>query len=226
MNTAQDAWSNQAYTDPNNSELMSIGPSIDGELIPTHTALALEDPASNASQFYRSLDVLAGVVSGEGSLSLSQLKLSTEQAGYEFANGVPRDVFTTVLAPYITQQYFNNNSLVEKAIIDNYSSDDPVEQGNLCTDLFGDTLFNLDMQKSSNIHAFMNTESKTFQYLFDEPSPLPLSSSPDWFDGAAHADDVSFLFGIHKAILFGAKRHHLRLSEKMMTYWTNFARTG
>jgi para-nitrobenzyl esterase len=55
----------------------------------------------------------------------------------------------------------------------------------------------------------------------DAPMFLPLKTDFDW--GAFHAGDLPYLFPERNASLTPAQR---RLSEQMIGYWTNFARTG
>ncbi|MEU7893271.1 carboxylesterase family protein [Nonomuraea sp. NPDC049152] len=53
------------------------------------------------------------------------------------------------------------------------------------------------------------------------PMFLPLEADFDW--GAFHAGDLPYLFPEKKALLSPAQQ---KLSEQMIGYWTNFARTG
>ncbi|MFD1930134.1 carboxylesterase/lipase family protein [Nonomuraea mangrovi] len=55
----------------------------------------------------------------------------------------------------------------------------------------------------------------------EAPMFLPLEADFDW--GAFHAADLQYLFPENKGALSQAQE---RLSEQMLGYWTNFARTG
>ncbi|MFE3450408.1 carboxylesterase/lipase family protein [Nonomuraea sp. NPDC059194] len=55
----------------------------------------------------------------------------------------------------------------------------------------------------------------------EAPMFLPLEADFDW--GAFHAGDLPYLFPEKKALLSPAQR---KLSDQMVGYWTNFARTG
>jgi para-nitrobenzyl esterase len=82
--------------------------------------------------------------------------------------------------------------------------------------------------------AIWATQPKVFVYRFDwdeEPSLLGIDLGR--FLGAAHGFEIPFIFGRWDIgpqgnIIFGAANQPGReaLSEQMMSYWANFARTG
>ncbi|MFF5206462.1 carboxylesterase/lipase family protein [Streptosporangium sp. NPDC000396] len=70
----------------------------------------------------------------------------------------------------------------------------------------------------------LSRKARTYAYQFaDRKAPmfLPLKTDFDW--GAFHAGDLPYLFPEKKAVFTPAQR---RLSDQMIAYWTNFARTG
>lgn len=65
--------------------------------------------------------------------------------------------------------------------------------------------------------------AKTYSYLFSQPSRM--STYPRWV-GADHADDLQYVFGKPFATPLGYRPQDRTVSNAMIAYWTNFARTG
>ncbi|KAK1884361.1 Bile salt-activated lipase [Dissostichus eleginoides] len=78
------------------------------------------------------------------------------------------------------------------------------------------------------LHADNAKTGRTYSYLFSEPNQMtdPIRRYPSWM-GAENTDDVPYVFGkpFTAPLLFPAKSHR-DLSDYMIAYWTNFARTG
>ena len=77
---------------------------------------------------------------------------------------------------------------------------------------------------------------RSYLYEFTAEPPTRFVPTPDWFQGAYHADDVQYVFGapfinlsfnfvptIRNGTVTSADK---RLSLAMMTAWTNFAKSG
>lgn len=233
INNAQDTWlagNTKADFDPDTVHISpTLGPTVDGELIIQQPSIAIRNESSEEAKFFKSLDVIAGVTTAEGYYVVYQLEAFGKKLGFDYTKGCPSSVLTDYIVPRIEHNEFYNasNGDITKLIINKYRSEDQEEQARKLVDLQGDIYFYQHLQTLLRFHATRNLDARTYQYMFDEPSPVSMvTRPPSWFRGAAHADDVGFLFGIQKALLFGAKAKHLRLSEKMMKYWSNFARTG
>ena len=66
--------------------------------------------------------------------------------------------------------------------------------------------------------------TSTYAYQFRDRTSSPLIDFPDFDEGAAHAQELPFLFpGLFGEPLTAEQQ---RLSDIMVGYWTNFARTG
>ena len=84
-----------------------------------------------------------------------------------------------------------------------------------------------------DIHVCVVVAGKTYFYYFTYARPgqvhvIP-ANYPDWCPGANHADELPFVFG--KNAWPGGVRLNLTSGERdlqtsMMTFWTNFAKTG
>ena len=61
---------------------------------------------------------------------------------------------------------------------------------------------------------------------------LPYVARPDWLEGAAHGDDLPFVFGLPDSMAEAFNLTDARVAsqwpfaEVVMTYWSNFAKTG
>lgn len=71
-------------------------------------------------------------------------------------------------------------------------------------------------------NAMLAARAPTYFYEFAESSEHDLPFGEHLSTGALHADDIDYVFG-DGSTLTPARR---RLSEAMIAYWTNFARTG
>ncbi|KAK1884243.1 Lamin-L(I) [Dissostichus eleginoides] len=95
-------------------------------------------------------------------------------------------------------------------------------------DIETDFLFLASTQAALKLHADNAKTGRTYSYLFSEPNRLvgPIRPYPSWM-GADHTDDVPYVFGkpFTAPLMFPAKSHR-DLSDYMIAYWTNFARTG
>ncbi|KAI9527546.1 hypothetical protein NQZ68_029647 [Dissostichus eleginoides] len=95
-------------------------------------------------------------------------------------------------------------------------------------DIETDFLFLASTQAALKLHADNAKTGRTYSYLFSEPNRLvgPFRPYPSWM-GADHTDDVPYVFGkpFTAPLMFPAKSHR-DLSDYLIAYWTNFARTG
>ncbi|KAI4885049.1 hypothetical protein NFI96_015970 [Prochilodus magdalenae] len=90
-------------------------------------------------------------------------------------------------------------------------------------DIETDYVFLVPTQTSLYLHAKHANTARTFSYLFTEPSRNPLF--PLWM-GADHADDLQYVFGEPFSLPLIYWPRHRDVSQYMISYWTNFARTG
>ncbi|RLW00545.1 hypothetical protein DV515_00008781 [Chloebia gouldiae] len=90
-------------------------------------------------------------------------------------------------------------------------------------ELITDYIFLIPTQLALDLHVQNAKSGKTYSYVFSEPSRMPVY--PGWV-GADHADDLQYVFGKPFATPVGYWPKHRTVSEAMIAYWTNFARTG
>ncbi|KAJ8321837.1 hypothetical protein KUTeg_000308 [Tegillarca granosa] len=97
-----------------------IGPVIDGDFLKDDPVKLLNDKSSQSYQFFRSLDVMTGVNSGEGFLVLIFMNGYQPIFHFNIAQGIPTSFLCDHMIPSLTRSYFNNNPYVAKAICDYY----------------------------------------------------------------------------------------------------------
>ncbi|CAG2245119.1 CES2 [Mytilus edulis] len=203
------------------SSLIQIpfAPIIDGELLPVQPKQLLLN--SSASRFFKSLDVIIGINSGEGSLMLDFFLYQGGQILLQFnvSDHIPKRILCDVLVPDLANVMYNNNTDIVISICDKYGA--ALTRDDLSRDIlnaYSDPLFMVPAVESLRLHTG-NGNGKQFQYIFSPQSTIPY---PEWFDGSAHATDLYYFFfpGTLPTDQDG------ELSMKLLKYWTNFAKTG
>ncbi|XP_059514384.1 bile salt-activated lipase isoform X2 [Myotis daubentonii] len=86
-----------------------------------------------------------------------------------------------------------------------------------------DILFLMPTKMAVAQHRANAKSARTYTYLFSHPSRMPVY--PKWV-GADHADDLQYVFGKPFATPLGYRAQDRTVSQAMIAYWTNFARTG
>jgi len=96
---------------------------------------------------------------------------------------------------------------------------------NLASDFFTvyDTWKWLEMQNKT-------ADSPVYRYLFTRTPPEPLSETDDGIPlvklGARHSAEIEYVFGVLKWKEIQWQPGDFRVSDAMMSYWSNFAKTG
>ncbi|KAK6170940.1 hypothetical protein SNE40_019219 [Patella caerulea] len=93
---------------------------------------------------------------------------------------------------------------------------------------FTDMDFFVPSYKALESHAYGNSSSKTYQYEFNQLNPF--RPHQPWMTGAVHADELKYVFGsvyeMSKNATQAMRNTEWSLAKTLMTYWTNFAKTG
>ncbi|GFS81440.1 neuroligin-1, partial [Nephila pilipes] len=198
--------------------LSAFGPTVDGIVIPVDPLTPMKEKESLFGKY----DLLFGVTRAENFYHLSA---NEEKAGIDF-NRRDRLLRTLVrnLFSYHMQEIF-------LTIVNEYtdwarSVQHPVSILDSTLEALGDGLTVAPLVRTGNYHS--KTKSKTYFYVFGyqtENGDYPQRH------GAIHGEDLPYLFG---APLVGGFSHFTRnfskseisLSEAVMSYWINFAKSG
>lgn len=209
---------------------LAFAPVVDGEFITDDPYSVMANKNSEASKFYRSLDVIIGTVSGESSLLVQILgAIGEEKLSFNITNGLTRNVLTDYIAPRVAEVMFGGGTQVTEAIIKKYSEGvvDDMEQTYKILDLYSDLLFDVPAVLSLRLHSLGQLKTgKQFQYVFSRESPKPLIDMPRWFNRSEHGAELFFLFTDLTEKSLDVATSDLILSEKMKEYWTNFVKSG
>ena len=177
-------------------------PVVDGKVLPRPIGAAFRDGQTPQ------VPMLAGFNADEGTLFYSEIQSPT------------------VLRPQITGTLEEREEALAsvfglnpaKALQALYGMNTLESWDKGATDMLGDDLFGVHMRYVGRRNA--QTGQPTYLYHFTRVPPSPRQTI-----GAFHASEISFVFNSH---LPGLKvtDGDRTLTEAMMTYWTNFARTG
>ena len=72
-------------------------------------------------------------------------------------------------------------------------------------------------------HRYAETGNNVYIYYFDERASV--NPWPTW-SGVLHGDEIAFIFGEPLNRSKNYEKAEIELSERMMRYWANFAKTG
>ncbi|XP_033727702.1 uncharacterized protein LOC117317000 [Pecten maximus] len=207
-----------------------LWPNIDGELIVRKTHESLDDVTSKESIFFRSLDVMAGTTDNEATLIPFLLYKLEQSRKLNFSEGIPTAVLCEDLAPVIARDAFNDETFVSDLICQAYKEDSLEEQSRSICNLWADVALVAPTLQFLDFHSRGKTNTNTYQYLFtQEISFYYLFPSLPWSKGAGHAVDLLYLFGpgtFNQLDESLASPEGRAMTEILVNYWTNFAKTG
>ena len=199
-----------------------IGPVIDGEILIGIPEEELKIPTSATAKVFKSIDLLLGFNSAEGGLFIQVLEPYEKQYQFNISEGIPTRILCHGAATSLSEQYYKSNDQVTNAMCGSYTTlSGPEDQGRATLNLLGDWAFSAPMKMITDLHA-MSTRS-TYQYLFSKQLSPRLAPLPAWVHGASHGAELTSVFGLGA---FNTSVADARLSNQIMRYWTNFAKTG
>ncbi|KAK3101947.1 hypothetical protein FSP39_007555 [Pinctada imbricata] len=202
----------------------SFRPCIDGELIQDVPEKILENTSSVSFQVFNSIDILQGINSGEGATVLPAVDILQNKYNFSLENGIPTEVLCKELIPSMVRQFYNSNDRISEVMCGAYTNFEGLkEQGHSVIDWFGDLLFTYPMQQILDFHSKFSSRS-TYQYLFTKVPSYRWYPVPAWFHGVNHGEEEPCVFGL--TIVSNHTHDEKILCNKIMEYWTKFAKTG
>ncbi|KAK3083746.1 hypothetical protein FSP39_002528 [Pinctada imbricata] len=206
-----------------------LAPVVDNELFSDLPENLIRNEKSDASIFFKSLDIIIGNVNAEGTLLFGALPQQVQtRLNFSLMEGIPYEVFCDDIVQSIARDYFSNNVNVKNAICKEYGhKNNDGMQGMEAINMYTDLFFISPAVSSLRQHTKSNTLTNRYQYLFTyDYRPIPVY--PTWFHGAVHASEIFYLFSLRllPSINITINSTDKYLSDQMVAYWTNFAKTG
>ncbi|CAH1773945.1 unnamed protein product [Owenia fusiformis] len=200
---------------------------IDGVFIIDNPANMLMSTTGPAQDMLKSVDLLHGINSDEGYFSVRGMYPPSETPGFSWSSvqnlhTMYRGVFTQMfgsdpeLLEAIWCSYFGSNSV-------NLTNDDLAD---IMHELMTDNSFLLPATNFANLHANLGgtpyvyhlTHKPTVKYSFQ-------GETPSWVEGPDHTEDLVYIFPTINTYP-QVPSSERTLSYNMITYWSNFAKTG
>lgn len=226
----------KSITDRNIWRRLNFFPTIDGEFVksnPVDNLLHSKEEEIPEVKFLRSLGLLVGVNAAEGGLWI--MNMGEDVENIEILSTDMVDEFIPTVLPFIV----GFEKMLPRVLIDLVQAEytdweNPTVAKRQYVKLMGDLNFNVPLMEFAMTHA-NSSASHTWLFRFDallNEHPLP---TPKWLGQANHGDILVPLFGFPKNFSFGRFRFiedykpsksELRLSRRMMTHVSTFAKTG
>ncbi|XP_042529454.1 neuroligin-4, X-linked-like [Dipodomys spectabilis] len=198
---------------------VAFGPVIDGDVIPDDPQILMEQGE------FLNYDILLGVNQGEGLGFVDGLVDALD-------DGVSAAAFEASIAAFVDHLYGypEGKQALRETIKFMYTDwadrDNPETRRKTLVALFTDHQWVAPAVATADLHAQYG--SPTYFYAFYHRCQSELK--PAWAD-AAHGDEVPYVFGVPMVgptELFSCNfsKNDVMLSAVVMTYWTNFAKTG
>ncbi|KAK8404413.1 hypothetical protein O3P69_007601 [Scylla paramamosain] len=196
-----------------------LGPVVDGVIIKKDPLKSMREDTGIFGKF----DLMYGVTRAESFHMLGDA---------DSKNGFSVHRRNHLVNAYVSNNYENFPGMVLSTVTSHYTSwdksapTDPREVRDLTMDLMSDAQIKAPVMQMADLHS--DIHQKSFLYVFNHQSAFgdyPQSH------GAIHGEELAYVFG---APLVGGFNHfglnytlqEKLLSELVMIYWTNFAKTG
>lgn len=219
------------FLDPNLILFLIFDPVVDGELIKFDPKLLgemeKEGPVEEL-EFFRKLDVINGFNRYEGGISM-QYFTSADMNDFK-----PTSADMMTLIPMATVVFYQRevSTNVSKLIAHQYTDwSDPYNYESIrlqYCDIHGDAGFAVPAVSTSLLHAAGN-RNNSYLYTFVPAPTHRFVTTPTWVPEADHGDEIQYMMGllpIGTELNTPYENWERELSLTMMTYWTNFAKTG
>ncbi|XP_077360758.1 neuroligin-2-like [Festucalex cinctus] len=196
---------------------IAFGPVVDGDVVPDDPEILMQQGE------FLNYDILLGVNQGEG------LKFVDDSEGED---GISAPSFDYTISNFVDNLYGypDGKDILRETIKFMYTDwadrDNSDMRRKTLLALFTDHQWVAPAVATAKLHA--EFQSPVFFYTFHHHCQT--EARPDWAD-AAHGDEIPYVFGIP---MVGAtdlfpcnfSKNDVMLSAVVMTYWTNFAKTG
>ncbi|XP_056603226.1 neuroligin-2a isoform X2 [Triplophysa dalaica] len=198
---------------------IAFGPVVDGDVVPDDPEILMQQGE------FLNYDLLIGVNQGEG------LKF-VDDGGTESEEGISAAAFDYTISNFVDNLYGypEGKDILRETIKFMYTDWADRDNGDMrrktLLALFTDHQWVAPAIATAKLHA--EYQSPVYFYTFYHHCQT--ETRPEWAD-AAHGDEIPYVFGVP---MIGAtdlfpcnfSKNDVMLSAVVMTYWTNFAKTG
>ncbi|XP_064181676.1 neuroligin-2a isoform X1 [Anguilla rostrata] len=198
---------------------IAFGPVVDGDVVPDDPEILMQQGE------FLNYDILIGVNQGEG------LKF-VDDGGSESEEGISAAAFDYTISNFVDNLYGypEGKDILRETIKFMYTDWADRDNGEMrrktLLALFTDHQWVAPAVATAKLHA--EFQSPVYFYTFYHHCQT--EARPEWAD-AAHGDEIPYVFGVP---MVGAtdlfpcnfSKNDVMLSAVVMTYWTNFAKTG
>ncbi|KAF5889723.1 PERQ amino acid-rich with GYF domain-containing protein 1-like, partial [Clarias magur] len=194
---------------------IAFGPVVDGDVVPDDPEILMQQGE------FLNYDILLGVNQGEG------LKFVDDSEGED---GISAATFDYTISNFVDNLYGYPSDILRETIKFMYTDWADRDNGDMrrktLLALFTDHQWVAPAVATAKLHA--EFQSPVYFYTFHHHCQM--EGRPEWAD-AAHGDEIPYVFGVP---MVGAtdlfpcnfSKNDVMLSAVVMTYWTNFAKTG
>ncbi|XP_063058824.1 neuroligin-2-like [Engraulis encrasicolus] len=196
---------------------IAFGPVVDGDVVPDDPEILMQQGE------FLNYDILLGVNQGEG------LKFVDDSEGDD---GISSTSFDYTISNFVDNLYGypDGKGILRETIKFMYTDWADRDNGDMrrktLLALFTDHQWVAPAVDTAKLHA--EFQSPVYFYTFHHHCQM--ETRPEWAD-AAHGDEIPYVFGVP---MVGAtdlfpcnfSKNDVMLSAVVMTYWTNFAKTG
>lgn len=193
-----------------------FAPAVDGELVkiqPLQLLKLYKDKNMAEVEFFRSLNYMNGVNQFDGAFMYNLYKNPAAENLADLSNlfsNIGVSPTQKALKAAVIHEYENWNRPFNKEEI-------PLQ----AVKIFGDSAFGGPAINALLMHEAGPANSYAYRFM---PKPsVNTMNTPDWVPGSNHLDELRFMFA------WGAllrQPWEEQMSTQMVTYWSNFAKTG
>uniref|UniRef100_A0AAY4BMH5 Carboxylesterase type B domain-containing protein n=1 Tax=Denticeps clupeoides TaxID=299321 RepID=A0AAY4BMH5_9TELE len=204
---------------------IAFGPVVDGDVVPDDPEILMQQVGVCSFGEFLNYDILIGVNQGEG------LKF-VDDGATESEEGISAAAFDYTISNFVDNLYGypEGKDILRETIKFMYTDWADRDNGEMrrktLLALFTDHQWVAPAVATAKLHA--EYQSPVYFYTFYHHCQT--ETRPEWAD-AAHGDEIPYVFGVP---MIGAtdlfpcnfSKNDVMLSAVVMTYWTNFAKTG
>ncbi|XP_070551765.1 acetylcholinesterase-like [Ptychodera flava] len=196
-----------------------FAPFVDGTVLPENP----KDVVAEGRFSRTGIDILMGANADEGTFVLAELLPYTINQTVPTVSKSQFDVFFPVFLFDPAKSSSAAHDAVKLMYVDWATVDsDDANYAQALSQMIGDQMFVCPTDLSAR--AYSEAGSKVYRYFMTH---VPATSVwPISWMGAAHYEDIQFVFGYHFLNLTIMPQEEINMTLQIMKYWTNFAKTG